>query len=308
MIPTSIVIPAYNEASRLADGFERLRPVLDQLGADTQVIVVDDGSSDETMAVAREVYGSLPSKLFIQQPANRGKGAAVRLGISVASGEFVLAADADMAINPVHFPDMVKALAHTQVVPGSRVDEGHIQYQSRSRTFAGKAFSRLARHYSGTTLRDTQCGCKGYQLGAARMLGLLGMIDGFAYDVEMLYLATRLELSVQPISVTWDDVPGSSVNLNRHVLGMLGDLRTIKRTRYVNPVAELERDVDVTEIDRVARATRIQGLVVARGDENALLVLPRDAAVAGLGIAEELKGTLRTAGLDELKRRSYVAV
>jgi dolichyl-phosphate beta-glucosyltransferase len=282
--------------------------VLDQLGADTEVIIIDDGSSDNTFEVAREVYGSLPSKLFIQQPANRGKGAAVRLGISVASGEFVIAADADMAINPAHLPDMVKALAQAQVVPGSRTNEGHIQYQSRARTFAGKAFSRLARHYSATTLRDTQCGCKGYQLGPARMLALLGMIDGFAFDVEMLYLATQLGLSVQPINVTWDDVPGSSVSINRHVLGMLGDLRRIKHTRYVNPVVELMSDADVAEIDRAARVTRIRGLVLARGDENALLVLPRDGAVAGAGIAEALSGSLRTATLDELKRRTYDAV
>jgi dolichyl-phosphate beta-glucosyltransferase len=282
--------------------------VLNQLGGDTEVIVIDDGSSDDTMDVAREVYGSLQSKLFIQQPINRGKGAAVRLGISLASGEFVIAADADMAISPIHFPDMVKALAQSQVVPGSRTDEGHIQYHSRARTFAGKGFSHLARHYSATSLRDTQCGCKGYQLGPARMLALLGMINGFAFDVEMLYLATKLGLSVQPISVTWQDVPGSSVNLNRHVLGMLGDLRRIKHRRYVNPVVELARDVDVNDIDRAARATRTRGLVVARGDDNALLVLPRDGAVAGVGIAEAMKGTLRTAKLDELKHRTYDAV
>ena len=283
--------------------------MLDRLGRDcTQVIIVDDGSSDGTLEVARDLYGSLPSALFIQQPANRGKGAAVRLGISVASAEFVIAADADMSINPVHFPDMVAALQEAEMVPGSRVDEGHIQYQSKVRTFAGKGFSRLARHYSGTTLRDTQCGCKGYRRGAARMLALLGMIDGFAFDVELLFLATQLGFRVRPINVTWDDVPGSSVNLNRHVLGMLGDLRSIKHTRYVNPVVELDRDVDVATVDALARQTRVRGLVVARGDANALLVLPRDGAVAGHGIAEALGGTLRTAGLAELAGRTYDAV
>jgi hypothetical protein len=246
--------------------------------------------------------------LFIQQPANKGKGAAVRLGISVARGEFVIAADADMSINPIHFPDMVAALQHAQMVPGSRVDEGHIEYASKARTLAGKSFSVVARHYSGTTLRDTQCGCKGYQLGPARMLGLLGLVDGFAFDVELLFLATRLGLSIQPINVTWDDVPGSSVNLNRHVLGMLGDLRSIKHTRYVNPVVEVARDVNVTEVDHVARQARVRGLVVARGDENALVVLPRDGSLAGVAIAEAFTGALRTANLDELRNRTYDAV
>ncbi|MGD0054522.1 MAG: glycosyltransferase [Acidimicrobiales bacterium] len=309
MIATSIVIPAYNEASRLHDGFARLSPVLDQLGRDeTEVIIVDDGSSDATMDVARELYGTLASALFLRQPENRGKGAAVRLGVSVASAQYVIAADADMSINPKHFPDLVAALADADMVPGSRVDEGHIQYESKVRTIAGKGFSRLARHYSGTTLRDTQCGCKGYRRGPARMLALLGMVDGFAFDVELLFLATQLGLRVTPINVTWDDVPGSSVNLNRHVLGMLGDLRSIKHTRYVNPVVELAPDVDVTAIDTLARQTRMRGLVVARGAENALLVLPRDGAVAGHTIAQSLAGTLRTATLSELAKRTYDAV
>jgi dolichyl-phosphate beta-glucosyltransferase len=270
--------------------------------------VVDDGSSDDTLRVALGLYGSMVHGQFIQQPVNKGKGAAVRLGIAVANGDYVVTADADMSINPRHLPEVIAALAHSQVVPGSRTDHGHIDYDSTLRTVAGKVFSRLARHYSGTTLRDTQCGFKGFQRGPARLLGLLGMIDRFAFDPEMFFLAHEIGMTVSPLSVTWDDVSGSSVRVGRDAIAMVRDLRAIPRTRYVNPVVELERDVALDDIDRLARQTRVRGLVVARGEHDALLVLPRDSSLAGLGIAEGLRGTLRTAQLDEFRGRTFDAV
>ena len=270
--------------------------------------MIDDGSNDETMQIAHDLYGALPHTQFIQQPVNRGKGAAVRLGIAVAQGQCLIAADADMSINPRHFVDIVTALSGSELVPGSRVDHGHIEYDSALRTWAAKTFNRLARHYSGTTLRDTQCGCKGFQRGPARLLGLLGLIDGFAFDAEIFYLAKQLGMLVTPLTVTWDDISGSSVRMGRDTLAMIRDLRALPRTRYVNPVVELSRDVSVSDVMAAARSTRVVGLVVARGTTNSLLVLPRDGSLAGLGIAEVLNGTLRTAGLDELRGRTYDAV
>lgn len=283
--------------------------MLDELElSDTEVVVVDDGSSDETMHIARDLYGELPHTQFIQQPVNRGKGAAVRLGIAVAQGHYLIAADADMSINPRHFVDIVSALSSSELVPGSRVEHGHIDYDSALRTWAAKSFNRLARHYSGTTLRDTQCGCKGFQRGPARLLGLLGLIDGFAFDAELFFLAKQLGLHVTPLTVTWDDISGSSVRMGRDTLGMVRDLRALPRTRYVIPVVELARDVSASDITAAARSTRVHGLVIARGTSNALLALPRDGSLAGLGIAEALHGTLRTAGLDELRGRTYDAI
>lgn len=286
-----------------------MAPVLDQLDPDDiEIIVVDDGSIDDTMLVAHGLYGDRPHTQFIQQPMNRGKGAALRLGIAAANGDYVITADADMSISPRHIPEMIAALGQTQVVPGSRTDHGHIDYDSTLRTVAGKVFSRLARHYSGTTLRDTQCGFKGFQRGPARLLGLLGLVDRFAFDPEMFFLAHETQMSVSPLKVTWDDVGGSSVRLSHDVLAMIKDLRAIPRTRYENPVVQLERDVSVADVERLARQTRVRGLVVARGADDALVVLPRDGSLAGLGIAEGLKGTLRTARLEEFRQRTFDAV
>ncbi len=305
----SLIIPAHNEAERLAAGYVRLAPTLDELDSNqTEVIVIDDGSTDETLRVAHEVYGHLPHARFVQQPQNLGKGAAVRLGIALAQGESIITADADMAINPEHFAAMVTSLRDANMSPGSRTIKGTIRYDSALRTWAGGAFNYLVRHYTGTTMRDTQCGCKAFQRGAARLLGLLGLIDGFAFDAEMFYLAQQLDLTVKPQPVTWTDVVGSSVRVGRDSLHMLRDLRQLPRTRYENPVVQLHPNISVQEVAEAAQSARVQGLVIARGPLDALVVLPRDGSLGGLGIAASLKGTLRVAQLNEFRGRTLDAV
>jgi len=308
-IDVSIIIPAYNEASRLLAGFERLRPVLEAIGPERlEVVVVDDGSSDDTMHRAHAVYGHLANSQFVQQPVNRGKGASIRLGIAAARGDLLITADADMAIDPHHFPAIIEALANSDIVPGSRAERGHIRYDSIIRTYAGAAFNLVVRHYTRTTLRDTQCGCKGFRRGPARLLALLGMVDRFAFDAEMLYLAQRLALRVDPLHVGWDDVEGSSVRVGHDSLEMLRDIRGLSRTRYENPVVVLPADIDVAAVVGPAREARLSGLVIARGREDALLVLPRDGSLGGLGVASALGAALRTARIEELEERSYEAV
>lgn len=273
-----------------------------------EIIVIDDGSSDGTLKRAHEIYGHLEHTLFVQQPSNLGKGAALKLGIALAQGTNVVTLDADMAIDTAGLPNFVTALRDVAIAPGSRALEGSIVYDSWLRTIAGRAFNSLVRHYAHTTLRDTQCGCKAFQRGPARILALLSMIDGFAFDVEMIYLANQLGLSMQPISVTWHDVEGSSVRPAHEARTMLGDIRRLRSTRYENPVVELSQSVSAHDVAALAREARLQGLVLARNESNTLLVLGRDGALGGLGIAAALKGSLRTSQLEELKNRTYEAV
>lgn len=308
-LSTSIIIPAFNEATRLAEGFERLAPTLERLDPSrTEVVVIDDGSSDATMARAHEVYGHLAHAQFLQHPVNRGKGASIRLGFAVARGERLITADADMSINPVHFPAILATLEQCPLAPGTRTEGRINHYDSVLRTAAAAAFNVIVRHYTGTTLRDTQCGCKGFERASARLLGLLSMVDRFAFDAELLYLARRLALEVTPVHVTWRDVEGSSVRMGSDSVRMVLDIRAITHTRYVNPVVVLAPDVALDAVTSAARQARAYGLVLARAEHDSLLVLARDASLAGLGIAEVLGGTLRTVELDELVARRYEAV
>ena len=308
-ITTTVVVPAYNEAARLGRGFARLEPVLDELDVEhTEFVIVDDGSADDTARQALVVYGELPHRLVVRQPSNRGKGAAVRLGVSVARGERILAVDADMAIDPHHYRPMLDELERADLVAGSRARNGRIRYQSLPRTVAGRVFNRLVRHYTGVELADTQCGAKAFRRGPARVLGLLGLVDGFAYDAEFFLLARQLGFSVLAHPVTWEDVGGSSVHLRSAPPAMIADLRALPRTKHVNPVVVADRDVSREAVGDAARAARVQGLVIARGPEDALIVFARDGAIGATAVAASIGATLRTTDVAELAGRAFEAV
>lgn len=294
-VQRSLVIPAFNEAARLATGFERLAPTLEQWHPEnTEIVFVDDGSTDGTLAAIATVYGHLPHLKVIQQPFNKGKGAAVRLGWASAKGAHVLTVDADMAIDPRHLPTVDAALSRVAIAAGSRAERGTIRYDGTLRTVAGSLFHRVVTHYTGTTVRDTQCGCKGFQLATARLLGMLGMIEGFGYDAELFYLARQIGAAVETVPVTWQDVHGSTVQA-RGIRSLLSDLRDIPRRHYENPVIQVARDCSVDVVRAAAVAARQRGLVIARRHDDALIVLPRDGALSAIAIADAIGGTIRTA-------------
>ncbi|NNN09241.1 MAG: glycosyltransferase [Acidimicrobiaceae bacterium] len=305
----SLVIPAYNEAARLNAAFERLRPSLEILGPEnTEIVMVDDGSSDDTMRVAHQVYGHLEHFRLIQHPHNMGKGAAVRTGMAHARYPKVIVADADMSIRPEHFVSILSALDHVSFAPGTRARNGKIHYQAPQRTVSGNVFHLLVRHYTKIAVRDTQCGCKGFRLAAGRLMAELGFVTGFAYDVEIFYLAEQLGFDTESVNVTWDDIGGSTVNLSRGKRELLSDLRGIARTKYECPAIEVETQFPLDDVRRAAIEARAAGLVVARGEAHDVIVVPRNAAVAAIGIAQSLGGTLRTTSLSELRGRTLVAV
>ncbi len=127
----SLVIPAYNEAARLATAFERLRPTLEVMGPElTEIVMVDDGSTDDTMRVAHQVYGHLEHFRLVQHPHNMGKGAAVRTGMAHARYPKVIVADADMSIRPEHFVNILDTLERAPFAPGTRALNGKILYEA----------------------------------------------------------------------------------------------------------------------------------------------------------------------------------
>lgn len=146
---------------------------------------------------------------------------------------------------------------------------------------------------------------QGFQLGAGRLLANCGLVRGFAYDVEILYLAARLQLPVTSVPVTWDDVAGSSVRVVHDSRRMLRDIRSLRSTAYECLTVRAARDVDVDQVRAAALASRQGGLVVALG-HDALIALPRDGALAGSTIAGAVHGSLAAVPVSEFADRELV--
>jgi hypothetical protein len=238
----SLVVPTFNESGRLAEGLDRLRRAAAEGAVDldsTELVLVDDGSSDDTRTRADALAATFPVARVVPLVRNHGKGAAVRAGVLAATGDKVAFADADMAIDPTHLPALLEALDRVPVAVGSRSVHGRVDYGTRLRTDAGRAFNLVVRGIGGVQLTDTQCGFKGFRRGPGVLLALLLTTDGYAFDVELLWLASRLGLDVEVVPVTWLDVPGSSVRVVHDSARMLVDVAASRRRRRVVALGEV---------------------------------------------------------------------
>jgi dolichyl-phosphate beta-glucosyltransferase len=211
----SLVIPAYNEAARLDAGFQRLSEAI-AAGAinpdTTQFIVVDDGSTDQTSDCAKALYGALPNSSVIRLPQNRGKGAAIRAGVTVATGTVIAFADADMAIDPIQTPKFVAALHGHDLAIGSRAASGaSVDRPSIRRSVMNRTFNRFVNTVTHVSLDDTQCGFKAFRGPAARLLFHCTTTERMAFDVELLVVARTFGLTISQVPVHWLRVEGSRV-------------------------------------------------------------------------------------------------
>jgi hypothetical protein len=224
----SIVVPAYNEAHRLDDGFERFQHAVRSGAVDldqTEVIVVDDGSDDDTSGRARSLTANLPHHRVIRLPANQGKGAAVRAGIRAARGASTAYMDADMAIDPRAIPQLLDRLETTEAAIGSRsLPDSMVESRYMIRLLMGRLFNRLVTVGTDLDFLDTQCGFKAFRTEVARLVFHLVPIDRFAFDVEVLACSHRLGLTIAEVPVHWKHVPGSSVQPLHDSITMLADV------------------------------------------------------------------------------------
>ena len=214
----SIVIPAYNEESRLPKSFDQILAWLKgQQLKFQEVIVVDDGSRDATSAVVDE-YSKPPSPIrLLRNPGNRGKGYAVRHGMLDAAGDWILYTDADLStpIEEVEKLHSAVAQGNAAVAIGSRaVDRSLVGvHQSFFREYSGRFFNVVMRSLTGLDFRDTQCGFKLYRSDAAKAIFSRQEQDGFSFDVEDLVIAKKLGLRAVEVPVRWSNVEGTKVTL-----------------------------------------------------------------------------------------------
>jgi dolichyl-phosphate beta-glucosyltransferase len=209
----SVVIPAYNEEARLSTTLPAVLDYLEQQRRSFEVLVVDDGSTDRTAEVAASFAAR--GVRTLRQPANRGKGAALRAGVLATSGDRVLLTDADLSTPIAEVERLEPHLERAELVFGSRAVRGAqiAHAQPRLRQWMGKTFNLMIRMLVASGIRDTQCGFKLLDGTVARALFADLVLDGFAYDVELLWLARRRGLRVVEVGVAWSHSPDSRVHL-----------------------------------------------------------------------------------------------
>lgn len=235
MLPRfSIVIPCFNEEARIS---QTLRVTLDYLTAnapDVELIVVNDGSTDETATIARKILSetNIATRLLENFP-NRGKGAAVRTGLLAARGPIGLFSDADLSTPIEETPKLIEPIANGEidVAFGSRaLDRSLIGvHQPWRREQAGRVFNLLVRVATRLPFWDTQCGFKAFRLDVCRPILERARINGFAFDVELLFLAHSAGLRIREIPVRWNHAEGSKVSFFKDSLRMLREVIALRK-------------------------------------------------------------------------------
>jgi glycosyltransferase involved in cell wall biosynthesis len=224
----SIVLPCLDEAERLPGTLAAYLAHFPPNLADVELVVVDDGSSDGTTAIADQVAAADPRVRVVRTTRNHGKGYAVRTGIQAAQGELVVFTDADGSYGPEQLELVVAALARAPVAIGARLgsdaDPG-----SPLRRLASRVFNRAMRLLLGLPFSDTQCGLKGFRRDAAEAVFGRARVDGFAFDAEALLVARRLAIEVVEVPVRAEERQGSKVRLGGDALAMLSDVWKVRR-------------------------------------------------------------------------------
>lgn len=292
----SIIVPAYNEARRLR---RPLLDVIDVLGQhDAELIVVDDGSTDGTSALARKCLAGNPRSRVLRLARNRGKGAAVKAGFAAARGRSIVFMDADLATELSDLPNLLGALETADVALGSRSnDETVIEDSTVRRSMMGAQFNRLVRRVTNLSMLDTQCGFKGFRASAGKLLMHLSAIDGFAFDVEVLTLADRLGFRSTEVPVHWREVPGTHIRPVRDPARMAFDVvstrfRQRKLDRLVPILTVPCRADESDEVARVLRSQLRHADTVAGFGDSVKALLPSTAFAAAMRVSERAQGAL----------------
>lgn len=231
----SIIIPAFEEAERIGNTLRKIAAYIGEGRDRFEIIVVDDGSADETASIAEEILANqnvCPYRIIRYEP-NRGKGFAVRTGLEAARGAVALFTDADLSTPIEEMPKLTEPIiaGEYDITFGSRaLDRSLIgTHQPWRREQGGKVFNLVVRLMTGMPFWDTQCGFKAFNLNKFRPLLSLMKIDRFGFDVEFLYVAKHNGLRLKEIPVRWNNDERSKVNVLRDSIRMFNEVREIRR-------------------------------------------------------------------------------
>jgi glycosyltransferase involved in cell wall biosynthesis len=221
----SIVIPAFNEEARLGPTLERLLDYADRHAISAELIVVDDGSTDATAELARQWSARDERVRLVDYYPNQGKGCAVRVGLVAARKEWVLMTDADLSTPIEDLAGLIEAGGDGAI--GSRALNRRLvgKHQPLWRELAGRSFNAIMRLATGLPYADTQCGFKLLRGDAAHAIAERLTVDGFGFDVELLFLARRMGYVIAEVPVNWNNAEGTKVSLASGLRAFLDPLR-----------------------------------------------------------------------------------
>jgi len=229
------VVPAFNEAERIEESLRTIYQYLSSLGKDFEIIVVDDGSEDDTAQKVKNLRKEIPQLRLIELKPHQGKGGAVKAGMLEARGELILMSDADLSCPITELEKLQQAIKNgADLAVGSRRISGAqlLRHQPWLREKIGLAFGFFTRKLIPTGILDTQCGFKCFKREVAKSLFSLQTTRGFCFDLEILAWAKRLGYQVAEVPVVWEDMPNSKVKPLRHFPQVVWEVFKIRRELF----------------------------------------------------------------------------
>jgi glycosyltransferase involved in cell wall biosynthesis len=228
----SIVIPAYNEAARIGKALEEVRKYMASRPFASELLLVDDGSSDRTPDLFRQFQPLWPETRILRNEVNRGKGFSVRRGVLAAQGDFILFTDADLSAPIEEADKLLRAIESSaaDAAVGSRALDRTLigVHQPWRREFAGRCFNFFVRVLTGLGIHDTQCGFKLFRRATTRRAFELQRVERFGFDPEVLFLIKRLGGKIVEVPVRWNDNPATKVHFLRDATRMFFDLVALR--------------------------------------------------------------------------------
>jgi glycosyltransferase involved in cell wall biosynthesis len=255
----SIVIPAFNESARIEDALARVMSCVAERSWDAEVVVVDDGSKDNTAEIVHQWMVRHPRLHLVQNPGNKGKGYSVRNGLLQAAGDIVMFTDADLSAPMEEAERLIAAIEDgADVAIGSRWMDRTRQtiHQPLYRQFFGRCFNWITRTVMGLPFKDTQCGFKAFKRPAAQVIFRLQTIERWGFDPEILFIARKLKYVIREVPVTWGHDERSRMSYLKDGMKMLEDMARIRANslagRYDEAIAAM-KDTSTMVTPQVAK-------------------------------------------------------
>ncbi|MCU1286023.1 MAG: glycosyl transferase, family 2 [Acidobacteriales bacterium] len=242
-ITYSIVIPAYNESQRIVESLDKILAYIADQRWDAEIIIVNDGSRDNTADIIRRYMRDYPNVRLLENPGNRGKGYSVRHGMMEAKGDIMLLTDADLSAPIYEAPKLFDALSQgADIAIGSRWKDRRSQTvrQPVYRQITGRIFNALLRTILGLPLKDTQCGFKAFTRRAAESVFPPQIVERWGYDAEILFLGKKFKFKIAEVPVEWANDLRSKINPIRDGFSIVWDMVRVRTYSLTGKYDHLE--------------------------------------------------------------------